>query len=66
MPRESEFYRQNLEQVLEFTKGKQMLSLSDVRGFTGIRDNRTLKKRFPFCHNSISAATFAACLSQVK
>jgi len=55
-------YRDNLEQVLQFTGGKHLLSLSDVRRFTGLRDDRTIKRRFPFVDNHISAATLARCM----
>lgn len=55
-------YRNNLEQVLAFSGGKQLLSITDVRRFTGIVDPRTVKKRFPFTDGKISAATLARCL----
>ena len=55
-------YRNNLEQILDFTGGKQMLSIRDVMNFTGIRHYRTIHKRFPFSNGYISAATLARCL----
>ena len=54
-------YRNNLEQILNFTEGKQMLSIRDVQRFTG-REYRTVKSMFPFRDNYISAATLARCL----
>lgn len=63
MPRERRFYRENLEQILKFTEGRQLLSVNDVRQFTGIKDYRTIKRRFPFTDNYISAATLAACMA---
>lgn len=54
-------YRNNLEQILEFTGGKQMLSMKDVQRFTG-KEYRTIKRIFPFHENYISAATLARCL----
>lgn len=63
MPREKEFYRENLEQILKFSGGRNMLSVNDVRQFTGIRDYRSIKRRFPFSDNYISAATLAACMA---
>ncbi len=63
MPRERRFYRENLEQILKFTEGRQLLSVNDVRQFTGIKDYRTIKRRFPFTGNYISAATLAACMA---
>lgn len=63
MPRERQFYRENLEQILSFSGGRQLLSVNDVRRFTGIKDYRTIKRRFPFSDNYISAATLAACMA---
>lgn len=57
---ENPYYRDNLEQILTFTGGRHLLSLVDVRRFTGIGDNRTLKKRYPISDDgTISAATLA-------
>lgn len=57
-------YQDNLEQILAFTEGRQLLSVTDVGRFTGLRDPRTVKRRFPhFVENRISAATLARCLS---
>ena len=55
-------YRNNLEQVLAFSNGRQMLTIADVKQFTGIRHYATLHKRFPFINGYISAATLARCL----
>lgn len=55
-------YRENLEQILAFTGGRQMLRIKDVKEFTGIQKYETLNKRFPFVDGYISAATFAKCL----
>lgn len=55
-------YRNNLEQILLFTGGKQLLSVSEVCQFTGIVDPRTARKHFPFVGRRISAATMARCL----
>lgn len=62
MPRESEFFRDNLEQILSFTQGRQLLTVAEVGRFTGLKDNRAIKRRFPFVENRISAATLARCL----
>ena len=64
MPRESEFYRDNLEAVLRFTGGRQMLSMADVMKFTGIKSYATARKRFPFYQKTISAPTLARCMSK--
>lgn len=59
MARERAGFRENLQDILEFSGGKRLLNLSDVRAYTGIQDNRTLKRRFPFDDGCISAATLA-------
>lgn len=55
-------YRNNLEQVLKFSEGRQMLTIKEVQTFTGIRHYGTLHKRFPFIGGYISAATLARCM----
>lgn len=56
-------YRDNLEQILAFTGGRQLLTVAEVRRFTGLKDSRTIKRRFPyFVDNCISAATLARCM----
>lgn len=60
---EHPYYRDNLEQILSFTGGRQLLTITDVRKFTGLKDHRTIKKKFPyFVDNCISAATLARCM----
>ena len=56
---ESFAYRENLEQILQFTGGKNLLNISEVSRFTGISDRRTVKRLFPFVNSRISAATLA-------
>jgi len=63
MARENEFYRDNLEQILQFTQGRQMLTVAEVCRFTGLADSRTVRKHFPFVGTRISAATLARCMS---
>lgn len=55
-------YRNNLEQVLKYSNGRQMLTIAEVRDFTGIQHYATLHKRFPFVNGYISAATLARCM----
>ena len=55
-------YRENLEQILQFTGGKNLLNISEVARFTGIADRRVVKRIYPFVDNRISAATLARCL----
>lgn len=64
MSREKAAYRQNLEDILTFTGGRRMLSIQDVRQYTGFKDNRSVKRRFPFVNGYISAATLASCLAE--
>lgn len=53
-------YRDNLEQILAFTGGRQLLNIKDVKAFTGIQDPRTVRKYYPMdASGHISAATFA-------
>ncbi len=61
--REKDGYRENLEQILTFSNGKSLLSLKDVRAFTGIKDNRTLKKRYTFTAGYISATDLARAMT---
>ena len=61
-----EMNRDNLADILEFTEGRHLLSLEDVRRFTGIKKYSTLKNRFPFNGSKISAATLARSLSEVS
>ena len=64
MARETEFYRDNLEAILAFTGGKQMLNIKQVSEFTGICHYNALPKRFPFQQGYISAPTLARCLAK--
>lgn len=64
MPRETEFYRDNLAAILEFTGGVHMLNIKQVGQFTGIKFYPALHKRFPFQDGYISAPTLARCLAR--
>ena len=56
-------YRDNLEQILKFTGGKQVLTVSQVREFTGMVDSRTIRRHFPIMKGGyISDTTMARCL----
>lgn len=63
MSRERRGYRENLQDVLEFFHGKRLLTVAEVKAYTGLADYRTIKRRFPFTENRISAATLALCLT---
>ena len=55
-------YRDNLEQILEFSGGRNLLSITEVGRFTGLVDQRAIKRRYPFINGKISAATLARCM----
>ena len=55
-------YRENLEQILEFSDGRNLLSITEVGRFTGLVDQRAIKRRYPFINGKISAATLARCM----
>lgn len=63
MSRERPGYRENLQDILEFSGGRRMLTVADVKAYTGLADYRTIKSRFPFRDRYISAATLAMCLA---
>lgn len=63
MARERFAYRDNLADLRAFFGDKSLLNKSDVKRYTGIVDDRTVKKRFPFTDGMISIATLARCLS---
>ena len=47
MPREKSYYRENLEQILKFSEGRQLLSITDVKIFCGIQKIQTFPYVFP-------------------
>lgn len=59
---ENQYYRINLEQILAFSDGRQLLTAAEVGRFTGLKDIRTIKRHFPFTQGRISAATLARCM----
>lgn len=63
MSRERNAYRENLQDILEFSGGRRMLTVAEVKAYTGLIDYRTIKRRFPFKDNYISAPTLALCLA---
>lgn len=53
-------YRENLERILEFTGGKESISIAEAAQFLGFRDLRTVRNRCPhFVGGWTTAATFA-------
>ena len=59
-------YIDNLQRIKEMFPSKELLTVGDVKRFTGIADNRTAKRRFLFRENGISVATLARCLSTLS
>lgn len=60
---ENPYYRDNLEQILAFTGGRQLLKIRDVRAYTGIVDSRTIRRRYPIKEDgTITAATLARAM----
>lgn len=55
-------YREILQDVLEFSGGKRLLTIADVKNYTGLCDYRAIKKRFPFKDGYIAAPLLARCL----
>jgi hypothetical protein len=56
-------YDDNLRDVLAYFNGRRLLTVADVKRYTGLTDYRTIKRRFPFDGRYISAPTLARCLS---
>lgn len=61
---EKSAYCDNLADILEFTGGRRLLTVGDVGRYTGLRDVRTVRRRFPcFQGKYISAVDLARALS---
>lgn len=56
-------YREILHDILEFSDGRRLLTLTEVRNYTGLRDNRTVKRRFPVQDGYVAAPMLARCLA---
>ena len=63
---EPKAYRENLQDILEFSAGRRLLNIADVKRYTGLNDYRTIKKRYPFTDGYISAPTLATYMSGSK
>lgn len=59
-------YRDNLEQILTFSHGRNLLNIKEVLAFTGLKDYRTIHRCFTFVNGYISAATLARQLCEGK
>jgi hypothetical protein len=63
MPRERENYRDELEQIIKYFRGKRVLTVSDVSRYIG-RDGRWCKKTFDINpKNGITAVALAKKMS---
>lgn len=62
MPREKETFRDNLERLDKAFPGKELLTKTDVVGYTGVCYAKA-RKIFRFKGNYISKAVFASDLS---
>ena len=56
-------YRETLDDILAFTGGKRLLTLRDVKAYTGISDDRTALKRYPMTDGRITAPKLALLLT---
>lgn len=63
MSRERPGYRETLADILEFTGGKRLLAVRDVKAYTGFVDDRAVKRRYPIKDGYIAATMLAHCLS---
>ncbi len=63
MPREKPLFRDNLERLDASFPEKEWLGLSDIKKYTGIKDNRTVYKRFGITKVGTSKVKFASLLS---
>lgn len=44
-------YRDVLEDILAFTEGRRVMTIAEVSKYTGLKDYRTIKKRYPRFEN---------------
>ena len=56
-------YTETLEDIVAFTGGKRLLTLSDVKRYAGIVDDRTAKTRYPMTDGHITAPTLALLMT---
>ena len=63
MPREKELFRDNLARLDERFPDKEWLGLIEIRDYTGIKDNRTILKRFGITKAGTSKVKLASLLS---
>lgn len=63
--RTATLYEDHMADILAFTGGRRLLSVRDVGRYTGLRDIRTIRRRFPcFRGKYLSATALARALSE--
>lgn len=65
MSREKELFRDNLARLDDIFPGQEMLSVGDIKAYTGMKDVKTVKKYFDLSkgENYISKCRFVSLLS---
>lgn len=62
---ENKYYRDNLAAILEFTGGRHLLGYGDIYRYTGLKDHRAIRKRYPLNKDgTITAETLARRLCE--
>lgn len=56
-------YMEILQDILEFSNGRRMLTVKEVSAYTGLTDYRAIKRKFPFQDNYIAAPVLAMHLA---
>lgn len=57
-------YEEVKRDILLFTGGRRLLSIADVKRYTGLVDYRTIKRRFGISGTTITAHALAAALTK--
>ena len=63
---QDKLYEDNLNRLMEKAKGREILNLRETADILGVRDTRTVKRRYPFSEGYISLATLARCLTPTE
>ena len=62
---ENKYYRDNLAAILDFTGGRHLLGYGDIYRYTGLKDPRAIRKRYPLNKDgTITAETLARRLCE--
>lgn len=57
-------YEEVKRDILLFTNGRRLLSIADVKRYTGLVDYRTIKRRFGISGTTITAQALALALTK--